>query len=79
MASVTTTRGTEVAKPVKLPAMERWPWGVRALLGCVTSAVAVGLTYSIKPLTAFPLMLAFPTGGAHLLVSRDVGRRVLRD
>jgi PAS domain S-box-containing protein len=41
--------------------MERWPWPIRALLGCATSAVAVGLTYSIKPLTAFPLLLAFPT------------------
>jgi PAS domain S-box-containing protein len=41
--------------------MERWPWALRALLGCVTASAAVGLTYSIKPLTAFPLMLAFPT------------------
>ena len=61
MAAVTTIRGTEVAKPVRVTAMERWPWQVRALLGCITSAVAVGLTYSIKPLTAFPLLLAFPT------------------
>jgi PAS domain S-box-containing protein len=52
---------TDPVKPVKVAAMERWPWPIRALLGCITSAVAVGLTYWIKPLTAFPLLLAFPT------------------
>jgi len=41
--------------------MERWPWPVRALLGVCTAAVAVGLTYAIHPLRAFPLLLAFPT------------------
>jgi PAS domain S-box-containing protein len=41
--------------------MERWPWAVRALLGCCAAAVAVSLTYSIAPLRAFPLLLAFPT------------------
>lgn len=61
MAAATTTPGADVTKPVRITAMERWPWLVRALAGCLTSAAAVGLTYSIKPLTAFPLLLAFPT------------------
>jgi PAS domain S-box-containing protein len=40
---------------------ERLPWAARALLGCVTAGIAVALTYSIPPLRAFPLLLAFPT------------------
>ena len=53
-------RGIELTKPVSAPAVERWPWALRVLLGCVTASVAVGLTYAIKPLSAFPLLLAFP-------------------
>jgi PAS domain S-box-containing protein len=41
--------------------MERWPWPLRALLGCCAAGVAVTLTYSITPLRAFPLLLAFST------------------
>lgn len=41
--------------------IERLPWPVRALLGCVAAAVALLLTYAIAPLRAFPLLLAFPT------------------
>jgi PAS domain S-box-containing protein len=49
---------------LKLPmstALERLPWAFRALLGACAAAVAVALTYSIEPLRAFPLLLAFPT------------------
>jgi PAS domain S-box-containing protein len=49
---------------MKLPsasAIERLPWFVRALLGLCTAVLAVGLTYAIHPLRAFPLLLAFPT------------------
>lgn len=53
--------GTNLKQPVSATAMERWPWPVRALLGCLTAAAAVALTYSIKPLNAFPLLLAFPS------------------
>ena len=42
-------------------AVERLPWFVRALLGCVTAALAVALTYLIHPLRSIPLLLAFPT------------------
>lgn len=42
-------------------AIERWPWAVRAILGCVAACAAVSLTYSVQPLRAFPLLLAFPT------------------
>jgi PAS domain S-box-containing protein len=41
--------------------VERLPWPIRALLGCATAALAVGLTYWVAPLRAFPLLLAFPT------------------
>ena len=41
--------------------MEQWPWALRAFLGCCTATFAVVLTYSIAPLQAFPLLLAFPT------------------
>lgn len=42
-------------------AIERWPWAVRGLLGCLAAALAVSLTYAIEPLRGFPLLLAFPT------------------
>jgi PAS domain S-box-containing protein len=51
-------------KSMKFPSatvIERWPWAVRALLGFGAACLAVGLTYSIEPLRAFPLLLAFPT------------------
>ena len=41
--------------------VERLPWPIRTLLGCATAALAVGLTYWVAPLRAFPLLLAFPT------------------
>jgi PAS domain S-box-containing protein len=40
--------------------MERWPAALRALVGCCAAAAAVALTYWVKPLQEFPLMLAFP-------------------
>jgi PAS domain S-box-containing protein len=49
---------------MKLPSaggIERLPWFVRAVLGLGTAILAVGLTYAIHPLRAFPLLLAFPT------------------
>src|SRR5258708_1815630 len=49
---------------MKLPSasgIERLPWFVRAGLGLCTAILAVGLTYAIHPLRAFPLLLAFPT------------------
>ncbi len=49
---------------VKLPsatAIEAWPWAIRASLGCGGACAAVALTYSIAPLRAFPMLLAFPT------------------
>jgi signal transduction histidine kinase len=49
---------------IKLPsasAVERLPWFVRASLGLCTAIFAVALTYTISPLRAFPLLLAFPT------------------
>lgn len=39
--------------------MERWPWAVRALLGCCCASAAISLTYWIPPLRQFPLLLAF--------------------
>jgi PAS domain S-box-containing protein len=53
--------GSNPKQPVSATAMERWPWAARGLLGCLTASAAVALTYWIKPLNAFPLMLAFPT------------------
>ena len=41
--------------------IERWPWPIRGLLGCLTGAFAVGLTYAIAPLRGFPFLLTFPT------------------
>ncbi|MGA8729735.1 MAG: PAS domain-containing protein, partial [Terracidiphilus sp.] len=42
-------------------AIEGWIWPVRALLGCSAACAAVALTYSISPLRAFPMLVAFPT------------------
>jgi PAS domain S-box-containing protein len=53
--------GTDLKQPVSATAMERWPWPARALLGCCAASLAVTVTYSIVPLRAFPLLLAFPT------------------
>ncbi|WP_263352185.1 PAS domain-containing protein [Acidicapsa acidisoli] len=50
-------------KVLKFPAvtaLEGLPWMVRALLGCCAAGIAAGLTYSLEPLRAFPLLLAFP-------------------
>jgi PAS domain S-box-containing protein len=41
--------------------IERWPWAVRALLGCAAAVAAVSLTYAIAPLRPFPLLFAFPS------------------
>ena len=41
--------------------MEGLPWAVRGALGCAAACLAVTLTYTIPPLRAFPLLLAFPT------------------
>ncbi|MES2390095.1 MAG: PAS domain S-box protein [Acidobacteriota bacterium] len=40
--------------------LERLPWFVRALLGCVIAVIASTVTYTIPPLRAFPLLLGFP-------------------
>jgi PAS domain S-box-containing protein len=53
--------GIDLKQPVSTTAMERWAWPLRALLGCCAASLAVALTYSITPLRAFPLLLAFPT------------------
>jgi PAS domain S-box-containing protein len=48
---------------VKIPTaaeMERWPYAVRALLGCGAALLAALLTYWIVPLREFPMLLAFP-------------------
>jgi PAS domain S-box-containing protein len=42
-------------------AMERWPPAARAMLGSGAAVLAVGLTFSIIPLRALPLLLPFPT------------------
>jgi PAS domain S-box-containing protein len=50
-------------KAVKLPTaaeLERWPWAVRALLGCILACVVQSLTYFLTPLHSFPLALALP-------------------
>src|SRR5436853_7176758 len=41
--------------------MERWPGAVRALLGSSAAVLAVGLTFSIVPFRALPLLLPFPS------------------
>ena len=41
--------------------IERLPWPVRTVLGCLTGVAAVGLTYFVHPLHMFPMLLAFPT------------------
>jgi PAS domain S-box-containing protein len=50
-----------VTKIFSASPLERLPWYLRGLLGCCAACVAVFLTYSITPLRAFPLLLAFPT------------------
>jgi PAS domain S-box-containing protein len=42
-------------------AMERWPWAARAQVGIGAAVLAVGLTLSIVPFRALPLLLPFPT------------------
>jgi PAS domain S-box-containing protein len=51
----------DLTKPGITTALERLPWPVRALLGCCTGGVAVGITCGILPFRAFPFLLAFPT------------------
>jgi PAS domain S-box-containing protein len=51
----------KLTKLFSVTAMEHLPWVSRALLGCASAGVAVILTYTIPPLRAFPLLLAFPT------------------
>jgi PAS domain S-box-containing protein len=41
--------------------IERWPGPLRGLLGLAAACLAVTITYSVHPLRAFPLLLAFPT------------------
>jgi len=50
-----------VAKIFSASPLERLPWPVRGLLGFFAACGAVGLTYWIKPLSPYPLLLAFPT------------------
>lgn len=50
--------------PLNIPnseSLERLPWYVRFVLGCLLAVGAVELTAAIGPLRAFPLLLAFPT------------------
>jgi PAS domain S-box-containing protein len=54
-------RREDQLEPVSATVIEQWPWALRAFLGCCTASFAVALTYSIVPLRAFPLLLAFPT------------------
>jgi len=42
-------------------ALERWPWPVRGMLGCLAAGLAVVLTDAIVPLRGVPLLVAFPT------------------
>jgi PAS domain S-box-containing protein len=48
-------------RPFCAEKIARWPPFVRGLLGCCAAALAAGLTYSISPLRAFPLLLGLPT------------------
>jgi PAS domain S-box-containing protein len=71
---------------VKIPTaaeMERWPYVVRALLGCGAALLAALLTYWIVPLREFPMLLAFPAvilsawflgmwGGVHCAVTEAI-------
>jgi PAS domain S-box-containing protein len=50
-------------KAMKFPTaaeMERWPWAVRALLGCALACLVQSLTYLLQPLHSFPMALAVP-------------------
>ena len=51
----------DLTQPGGATPLERLPWAARALLGCCTAGVAVGITYAIPPFRAFPFLLAFPT------------------
>ena len=48
-------------KLLTVSVIENLPWPLRTLLGCAIAVLVVGLTYAIRPLHAFPLLLAFPT------------------
>lgn len=48
-------------KLLSVSVIEDLPWPLRALLGCAIAVLSVGLTYAIRPLHPFPLLLAFPT------------------
>jgi len=41
--------------------IEQWPRPVRGLLGILVAGFAAWMTYSIAPIRAFPLLVAFPT------------------
>jgi PAS domain S-box-containing protein len=59
-----TYAGAELTMAIKIPilgAIERLPEWVRMLIGCLIAVLSVTLTYSVQPLRAFPLLLAFPT------------------
>ena len=50
--------------PTKTPlssAIARLPRATRGLMGISAACLGAGITYTIEPLRAFPLMLAFPT------------------
>lgn len=51
----------DLTQPGKMTALERLPWLVRSLLGCVVGALAVSITSAVPPLRSFPFLLAFPT------------------
>jgi PAS domain S-box-containing protein len=52
---------SHVTNTFNASALEGLPWPIRGLLGCCASCLAVGITYSVGPFRAFPLLLAFPT------------------
>ena len=89
MVPATLRRGPAGSLPmsiVKIPTaaeMERWPFAVRALLGCGAALLAAVLTYWIVPLREFPMLLAFPAvilsawllgmwGGVHCAVTEAI-------
>jgi PAS domain S-box-containing protein len=41
--------------------IDRVSWPIRTLLGCGSAIASVAVTYGLKPLHSFPLLLAFPT------------------
>jgi PAS domain S-box-containing protein len=48
-------------KTLNASAIERLPSASRLVLGCCAAGLAMGLTYLVPPLRAFPLLLAFPS------------------